>query len=80
MSTSAWLDPRIDGAGTWTHTAPHRSARFTLLGTVVVCLLMGVAFLLAQVGGRALMCQTHKTSAGHGAMSYCSDYVAPVKP
>lgn len=70
-----------DSDGHWNHTtaAPKPRTDLTLLGTVVTCALLTVAFLLAQAGGRALMCATHKTTAGHGALTYCHDY-QPTEP
>jgi hypothetical protein len=66
----------IDGAGTWT-PAPRSGLRLTLLGTVVVCLLLSVAFLLAQRAGRDLMCKTHP----HDPPRYCASYTpTPTTP
>jgi hypothetical protein len=71
----SWADPRHDGAGMWTRTPPHSSTRLTLLGTVVVCLLFVLGFVLAQSLARPAMCHLHRTAAGHGAFTYCNDYV-----
>lgn len=65
----SWMAP-VDGAGIWTATAPHRELRLTLLGTIVVCTLLAVAFLGLVKAGRALMCETHDQ-----ALVYCDGFV-----
>jgi hypothetical protein len=54
--------------------APHGTAHFTLLDTVVLCAALVAVLLGAISGGQRLMCATHKTPAGHGALTYCPDY------
>lgn len=73
-----WADPRHDGAGMWTRTPPHSSTRLTLLGTVVVCLVLVLSFVLAQAGARQLICATHHDSHGHPTFQYCDGF--PDKP
>lgn len=72
---ATWIDPRQGGAGTWHLTPARDGLRLTLLGTLVVCLLSALAFLGVLQVGRQVMCATHKTTAGHGALTYCSDYM-----
>lgn len=71
----SWADPMAGGNGSWTRTPPRPGLRLTLLGTVVVCLVLTLAFLGAVHVARAGMCHFNRTAAGHGAFTYCNDYV-----
>jgi hypothetical protein len=64
----------VDGAGTWEHTRPHSELRLTLLGTLVVCALMGALFGAAVVAGRHVMCRIDRSAAGRVTHSYCPGF------
>lgn len=69
-----WRPTSRPDAGYWQPSAKHRHLELTLRGALVLTALLGLLFGLCVRGGQALMCATHKTNTGHGALRYCPDY------
>jgi hypothetical protein len=63
-----------DGAGIWAPTAPHSRLRLTVFGTLVLCGLLTIAFVLVIRAGWAVQCRIDRHVYGHGAHTYCSDF------